>query len=97
MSDSKNYYHQTDPQYKLRWSESLRDKIAAAAKANTRSMNQEIVARLEDSFKESDDSKTFESLAKIVKETTEETTRLHKELVKIIEQQKIEIENLKKG
>lgn len=83
-------------QYNLRWSEEMRDKIAAAAKANTRSMNQEIVARLEDSFKESEDPKTLESLAKIVKETTEETTRLHKELVKIIEQQKIEIENLKK-
>ena len=44
-------------QYNLRWSEEMRDKIAAAAKANTRSMNQEIVARLEDSFKESDDPK----------------------------------------
>lgn len=37
-------------QYNLRWSEEMRDKIAAAAKENTRSMNQEIVARLEDSF-----------------------------------------------
>lgn len=82
---------------KVRVTPEFREKIVSTAKANNRSMNQEIVARLEDSFKESDDPKTFESLAKIVKETTEETTRLHKELVKIIEQQKIEIENLKKG
>lgn len=37
-------------QYNLRWSEEMRDKIAAAAKENTRSMNQEIIARLEKSF-----------------------------------------------
>lgn len=37
-------------QYNLRWTEELRDKIAEAAKENTRSMNQEIVARLEESF-----------------------------------------------
>ena len=37
-------------QYNLRWTEELRDQIAEAAKENTRSMNQEIVARLEQSF-----------------------------------------------
>lgn len=37
-------------QYNLRWSEEMRDKIAAVAKENTRSMNQEIIARLEESF-----------------------------------------------
>ncbi len=37
-------------QYNLRWSEEMRDKIATAAKENTRSMNQEIIARLEQSF-----------------------------------------------
>lgn len=37
-------------QYNLRWSEEMRDKIADAAKENTRSMNQEIIARLEESF-----------------------------------------------
>lgn len=89
--------NQRDPQYKLRWPDELKEKIAQSAKEHNRSMNADIISRLEDSFKESDDPKTFESLAKIVKETTEETTRLHKELVKIIEQQKIEIENLKKG
>ncbi|WP_336975665.1 MULTISPECIES: Arc family DNA-binding protein [Acinetobacter calcoaceticus/baumannii complex] len=46
---SKNGGHLT-VQYNLRWSEELRDKIADAAKDNTRSMNQEIIARLEQSF-----------------------------------------------
>ena len=47
-------------QYNLRWSEEMRDKIAAAAKENTRSMNQEIIARLEQSF-ENDQSSYMEA------------------------------------
>ncbi|MFX9977162.1 Arc family DNA-binding protein, partial [Acinetobacter baumannii] len=47
---SKNGGHLT-VQYNLRWSEELRDKIADEAKKNTRSMNQEIIARLEHSFR----------------------------------------------
>lgn len=47
--------NQRDPQYKLRWPEELRDKVAASAKAYNRSMNADIVARLEQSFlRESD-------------------------------------------
>lgn len=42
--------NQRDPQYKLRWPEELRDKVAASAKAYNRSMNADIVARLEHSF-----------------------------------------------
>lgn len=39
----------------------MRDKIAAVAKENTRSMNQEIIARLEESFKpEINPTETFE-------------------------------------
>ncbi|MEN9430942.1 MAG: putative phage regulatory protein [Pseudomonadota bacterium] len=45
MSDN-----QKDPQYKLRWSEELRDKVMLSAKEQNRSINQEIVARLEKSF-----------------------------------------------
>ncbi|MBM9549995.1 Arc family DNA-binding protein [Acinetobacter nosocomialis] len=44
------YFKQTDPQYKLRWPAELRDKVAASAKAYNRSMNADIVARLERSF-----------------------------------------------
>jgi len=43
---------QTEPQYKLRLSEELRDKIKESAKAHNRSMNADIVARLESSFAE---------------------------------------------
>ena len=42
--------NQRDPQYKLRWSEELREKIAQSAKEHNRSMNADIVARLEQSF-----------------------------------------------
>lgn len=42
--------NQKDPQYKLRWSEELRDKVATSAKAYNRSMNADIIARLERSF-----------------------------------------------
>ena len=42
--------NQRDPQYKLRWSEDLRQKIAQSAKEHNRSMNADIVARLEQSF-----------------------------------------------
>ncbi|WP_180102206.1 Arc family DNA-binding protein [Acinetobacter sp. YH12126] len=47
---SKDYYHQTDPQYKLRWSAELRDKIQESAKEHNRSINAEICTRLEQSF-----------------------------------------------
>lgn len=39
-----------DPQFKLRLSEKLRDQITESAKASNRSMNAEIVARLEASY-----------------------------------------------
>lgn len=39
-----------DDQYMVRFPEGLRDKIKDAATANGRSMNSEIIARLEDSF-----------------------------------------------
>ncbi|MBX3583676.1 MAG: Arc family DNA-binding protein [Rhizobiaceae bacterium] len=41
---------QTDPQFKLRLTGDLRDKIETAAKASNRSMNAEMIARLEESF-----------------------------------------------
>lgn len=42
--------NQKEPQYKLRWSEDLRDKVMNSAKEQNRSINAEIIARLEDSF-----------------------------------------------
>lgn len=38
------------PQYNLRWPEELRQKVAQSAKDHNRSMNADIVARLEESF-----------------------------------------------
>ncbi len=40
----------TDPQIKLRIPSGLKERVQAAAAANNRSMNSEIVARLEQSF-----------------------------------------------
>lgn len=37
-------------QYNLRWSDDLKEKIAQSAKEHNRSMNSDIVARLEKSF-----------------------------------------------
>lgn len=41
---------QTEPQYKLRMPHELRDKIKSSAEKKNRSMNADIVARLEQSF-----------------------------------------------
>nr|WP_288102212.1 Arc family DNA-binding protein [Halomonas sp.] len=43
---------QTDPQYKLRLPADLKEKIKQASEENHRSMNAEIVARLQESFDE---------------------------------------------
>lgn len=42
--------NQKEPQYKLRWPEDLRDKVMNSAKEQNRSINAEIIARLEESF-----------------------------------------------
>lgn len=42
--------NQKEPQYKLRWSEELRDKVVESAKSHSRSINAEICTRLEQSF-----------------------------------------------
>ena len=53
--------NQRDPQYKLRWPEDLRQKVAQSAKEHNRSMNADIVARLEKSFEpEPKATETFE-------------------------------------
>jgi hypothetical protein len=52
-----------DPQMKLRLPEEMRDRIAEQAKANNRSMNSEIVARLESSFTGGDQSALITAIA----------------------------------
>lgn len=48
--------NQKDPQYKLRWSEELRDKVVESAKERSRSINAEICKRLEESFEQNQNS-----------------------------------------
>ncbi|WP_081827833.1 Arc family DNA-binding protein [Kozakia baliensis] len=45
---------QTDPHFKMRLSPELKERIAEAAKKNGRSMNAEVVHRLQNSFEERD-------------------------------------------
>lgn len=49
--DDQRFPSQTADKYVVRFPEGMRDRIAEAAKANNRSMNAEIVARLDGSFK----------------------------------------------
>jgi hypothetical protein len=51
---------QTDPQFKLRIPEGLRDRVTAAAKTNKRSATAEIIARLEESFTAKPDASVLE-------------------------------------
>ncbi|WP_227061849.1 Arc family DNA-binding protein [Acinetobacter pittii] len=60
--------NQKEPQYKLRWSEDLRNKITQSAKDHNRSINAEITTRLEKSFEEPTlfNSNDAEAVTKIV-------------------------------
>lgn len=51
----KNYYEQTDAQFKIRLPHDLKDKIRASADKHNRTMTADIVARLELSFEKSSD------------------------------------------
>ena len=48
-----------DVEYKMRMTQDLKEKIVASAKEHNRSMNADIVARLEESF-EKDDAAEFD-------------------------------------
>lgn len=47
-------------QYNLRWPDELKEKISQSAKEHNRSMNADIVARLERSFKEESSNGDFD-------------------------------------
>ncbi len=71
---------QTDPQYKLRLPQELKDQIETAAKAFGRSMNAEIVARLESSLQGYiDKDLNFKLLNAEVERLTEELRALRSE------------------
>lgn len=72
---------QTDPQMKIRLTPELKARIEAAADENNRSMNAEIIARLEASFivgaaSTKDASRVNENLVYLVKKMTEFEVRL---------------------
>ena len=55
MSKICNMTEKQPPSYPLRMPQELRERLTEAAKANNRSMNAEIVARLERSFQDGDE------------------------------------------
>lgn len=74
------YYKQTDPQHNIRIPIELKNKIAESAKAHNRSMNADIVARLEKSF-EMEIKETSDDIRDIVRE---ENTKLQKSIAEIL-------------
>ena len=75
-------------QYNLRWSDELKEKIAQSAKEHNRSMNADIVARLENSFKpETNPRETFEfeAMERIYKEQAQELKLLREMVEKLME------------
>lgn len=79
---------QTDPQYKLRLPPELKEKIVASSKAHNRSMNADIVARLEQTFSDFDDA----SFQLRLKEAVEHQKKMDSMLAEIMQ----EIQALKK-
>ena len=70
------------PQYNLRWPEELRQKVAQSAKEHNRSMNADIVARLEQSFNKGNAHETEMHLMNVmVKEQQKQIDQLQ-EMVK---------------
>lgn len=69
--------NQKEPQYKLRWNEDLRDKVMNSAKANNRSINQEIIVRLEESFNKNPSNTNLAELIALQEETIEYMKQLH--------------------
>ena len=64
--------HDTHTQYKLRMPPELRDKLKSASEENHRSMNAEILARLQESFDKEKEQKAHMILIRnksIIKET----------------------------
>lgn len=79
-----------DPQMKLRLPEALRERISASSASNKRSMNAEIVARLEGSFKMEDEAHdsmaTNENLRRAVNERLDMMENGNREQRAIFEQ-----------
>lgn len=68
MAREKIYPSESQDRYIVRFPDGMRDRIAEAAKANNRSMNSEIIARLEASFESSIDEGTLTGLKKLMQD-----------------------------
>jgi len=90
--------HDTHTQYKLRMPPELRDKLKSASEENHRSMNAEIVARLQESFDTRLDQNTASALVdslqqslREVREMQEETKRHREEAERLLNQVRIKL------
>ena len=75
------------PQYNLRWPEELRQKVAQSAKDHNRSMNADIVARLEQSF-EKDDAAEFDKgfVLQVIESQQDQINQLQKMIQDLMNQ-----------
>jgi hypothetical protein len=67
----------TDPQTNIRLPLGLKERLSAAARANTRTMNAEVVSRLERSFADAQAGVVPEDAIKAILETREMVGELH--------------------
>lgn len=67
----------TDPQTNIRLPVGLKERLGAAAQANTRTMNAEIVSRLERSFVAARSEAVPEDAIKAILETRDMVSELH--------------------
>jgi predicted DNA-binding protein len=67
----------TDPQTNIRLPLGLKERLSAAARANTRTMNAEVVSRLERSFVDAQAGVVPEDAVKAILETREMVSELH--------------------
>lgn len=74
-------------QYNLRWPDELKEKIAQSAKEHNRSMNADIVARLEESF-EKDDAAEFDKgfVLQIIESQQDQINQLQKMIQDLMNQ-----------
>lgn len=76
-------------QYNLRWPDELKEKIAQSAKEHNRSMNADIVARLEKSFEPQinpTETFEFESIKRAYIEQANEVRLLREMLEKVLKE-----------
>lgn len=87
MTKNAPFPSQVAEKYVVRFPEGMRDRIAEAAKANNRSMNSEIVARLEESFSPpaNNDANTLFALAQLQYNLVEERTKLYQARLFLVE------------